>query len=120
VVQIIYARALTVSPHLTEAAEVSSGSWTRNVVRVWIPMHGDAMRMSLFFFVLLSLSEISLAVLLVPPDCMTAAVNIYSMLHYGFEKEVAVETLVVLVAVVALGLLILRHATDTPRARHAT
>jgi len=108
VLHILYAGAVTVNPRYRESAALSCGSWWKNVVRIWLPLNAGTMQQAFFFFIILSLAEIGLAVLLVPPDCMTASVNIYSMLHYGFEKEVAVETLMILVLVVTLGFLILR------------
>jgi iron(III) transport system permease protein len=111
IVYILYANALKINPHLIEAGLMNSASWSRNMINIWIPLNFSAMKKAFFFFMLLALSEIGLAVLLVPPDCMTAAVNIYSMLHYGFEKEVAIETLLLVIIAVSLGFLILREDT---------
>jgi ABC-type Fe3+ transport system permease subunit len=109
VVYILYAHALTINPHLTDAAQLHSGSWFRNFLQIWLPLNWNVIKKAFFFFILLSIAEIGLAVLLVPPDCMTASVNIYSMLHYGFEKEVAIETLLLVTVAVVLGYFILRE-----------
>lgn len=108
VLHILYAGAVTVNPRFMESAALTCGRGWKNVTNIWLPLNFRTIQQAFFFFIILALAEIGLAVLLVPPDCMTAAVNIYSMLHYGFEKEVVVETLMILVLVVILGILILR------------
>ncbi len=107
IVYMLYASALAVNPHVIDAGHVTCPSWLRNFSSIWIPLNLSAMKKALYFFMLLSLSETGMAVLLVPPDCMTAAINIYSMLHYGFEREVAVETLLLVLVALSIGLMIL-------------
>lgn len=115
VVFMLYAGTCSINPHLVEAGMLQSRSWLQNLFKIWIPLQYSLICKTLLVFVLLTLGEIGLAVLLVPPDYMTASVNIYSMLHYGFGSEVASETFLLICIVIIAGYFILNKKSDIPK-----
>lgn len=112
VFHIIYASAVGNNPHILESADLTKRSWLQKLIKIWIPLNMNVIVRAFFFFTALSMAEIGLAVFLVPPDNMTASLNIYSMLHYGFGKEVAAESLFMLSVIVILGLITLRNSQN--------
>jgi len=103
VICILFSYALPIPGNLLDAARIHEPSVLRRFFKIWVPLNGKAILQTLFVFIVLSSSEVGIMILLVPPDFMTASLNIYSMLHYGFSSAVATETSMLLVTILFSG-----------------
>jgi iron(III) transport system permease protein len=90
-----------VSPRMEEAAVMTGAGWGTIMRRVMLPLTRRHVAAACFVVFILSLGELGMTLLVIPPGRETIPVKIYNLMHYGAGELVA-ATCVVLVGIVLL------------------
>jgi iron(III) transport system permease protein len=92
-------RALTsnlkqVSPGMKEAAVLTERRWWRRVVKVELPLSTQGLVAGWVIAFILCIGELGSTLLVIPPGKGTAALKIYTLMHYGANQLVAALSLI--------------------------
>jgi iron(III) transport system permease protein len=99
------AALLQVDRSLEEAAAVAGASWWQGMRHVVVPLIRRGMLAGWAIVFILSMREVATSMLVHPPGRDTLAIQLFQMMHYGADAQVAalgVILIVVTVLVVAL------------------
>lgn len=95
-----------VNPRLEEAALLSTGSWARIIWRVLAPCCRPFLAGAVLMAAVLSLGELGVSLLTVPPGFETIPLRAYNLLHYGAAGQVAALCLISVGMALGLSLLV--------------
>ncbi len=87
---------------LMDAVQLDGGSWLAIERHVILPAVRPALPTVAFVLALLCLGEVGMSVLLAPPGFPTAAIRLFTLLHFGVYRDAAVLSLALLLAATAL------------------
>jgi iron(III) transport system permease protein len=106
-IRMIHAGLRQIDPALEEAAWLASPRRSRIIGRIILPLSRRALGASFLIMLVLTMGELSLTLLVVPPGVETLPVRIYNLMHYGAEETVAALSLILLAVQLGLCLLVL-------------
>ncbi len=95
-----------VNLQLEEAASLATHNWMRIMGHILLPLTRGGILTAFFIGFVLSLGDLGVTLLVIPPGPSTIPVKIYNFMHYGAEDKVAALslTLVVLQLIFAAGI----------------
>lgn len=102
-----------INPHLEEIGHLVSHNWLRTAGRILVPLTRTGLLTAFFIGFILSLGDLGITLLIIPPGMSTIPIKIYNFMHYGAEAKVAALSLTLLgiQLVLVTGLLTLYHKT---------
>ena len=95
-----------VDPKLEEAASLVTHSWVRILGHVIWPLTRGGFLTAFFIGFVLSLGDLGVSLLVIPPGPSTIPVKIYNYMHYGAEDKVAATCLTLVVLQLIFGAVI--------------
>ncbi len=96
-----HALATVPSETLEVAATEGANAWTR-LWRIALPQRLHALTLAWLLAFAISLGELAASILVVPPGVTTLSIQIFGLLHYGIEDQVAAICLVELAVIAAM------------------
>ncbi len=106
-VKLLEAELHKIDVKLEEIARLFDGSVTHRLRYILLPLLLPGLTISFFFVFILSLGDLSIPLLLVPPGRETVPVKIYNLMHYGANDMVAVLCLFILFTIGSISILTL-------------
>jgi iron(III) transport system permease protein len=102
-----------INPHLEEIGHLVSNNWMKTICRIVVPLTRTGLLTAFFIGFILSLSDLGITLLIIPPGMSTIPIKIYNFMHYGAEAKVAALSLTLLgiQLVLVTGLLTIYHKT---------
>lgn len=102
-----------INPHLEEIGHLVSHNWLRTAGRILVPLTRTGLLTAFFIGFILSLGDLGITLLIIPPGMSTIPIKIYNFMHYGAEAKVAALSLMLLgmQLVVVAALLTFYHKT---------
>ena len=92
-----------VNPRLEEAAYLVTTNWLRIMGRILLPLTKRGILIAFFIGFVLSLGDLGVTLLIIPPGLSTIPIKIYNYMHYGAEERVAALCLTLVVLQLLLG-----------------
>ncbi|MSR65400.1 MAG: iron ABC transporter permease [Verrucomicrobiae bacterium] len=86
-----------VDPSLLEAAQLAGLSRFSMLFRIQLPLLSRWLFTGWWLVYLFCLADVGSLVLIYPPGCDTVSIRIFNLLHYGYDAQVSVLCLVMLV-----------------------
>jgi len=96
-----------VSSDLEEVACLSTGSRTRIMRKILLPLCSPSLLAGFFIAFVLSIGDLSTTILVIPPGRETIPLKIYNLMHYGAENLVAALCLILIGIILLFSLLFL-------------
>lgn len=102
-----------INPHLEEIGHLVSHNWLRTAGRILVPLTRTGLLTAFFIGFILSLGDLGITLLIIPPGMSIIPIKIYNFMHYGAEAKMAALSLMLLgmQLVVVAGLLTFYHKT---------
>jgi len=105
-----------INPRLEEVAHLNVQHWTRVTWKIVLPLLRPSLITGFFIVFILSLGELGMTLLIIPPGRETIPIKIYNLMHYGAEQMVAALCLLLVAIVLAFsGLFLIFHRKLTKR-----
>jgi iron(III) transport system permease protein len=103
-----YSGVLTIARELEESAQVSGASWWTSMRKVVLPLMMPAMFAGWIAIFMVTFRELTVSLLLVTPSSQVIPVTIWDLWENGSVTELSAFTVVLSVALIALGLVLRR------------
>jgi iron(III) transport system permease protein len=103
-----YSGVLTIARELEESAQVSGASWWTTMRKIVLPLMMPAMFAGWIAIFMVTFRELTVSLLLVTPSSQVIPVTIWDLWENGSVTELSAFTVVLSVALIALGLLLRR------------
>ncbi len=106
-IRAVYASLQQLNPRLEEMGCLATNSQLRVTALITIPLVRNGLLVGFFISFILSLGELGVTLLVIPPGMATIPIKIYNFMHYGAENMVAALCLILfaLQLLFSLGLL---------------
>ncbi len=86
-----------IDPHLEDAAYLTTQNRIRIIVRIILPLIKKGILAAFFIGFVLSLSDLGVTLLIIPPGPSTIPIESYNFMHYGAENKVAALCLILVI-----------------------
>ncbi len=96
-VRAVYSSVQQMNPRLVEAGWLARRSGFEVIRKITLPLLSNGMLTAFFIAFVLSMGELGVTLLVIPPGTATIPIKIYNFMHYGAEATVAALCLILLV-----------------------
>ncbi|MCD6389202.1 MAG: iron ABC transporter permease [Desulfobulbaceae bacterium] len=112
-IRVVLSSLKQINPHLEEIGHLAGHNWLRTAGRILVPLTRTGLLTAFFIGFILSLGDLGISLLIIPPGIQTIPIKIYNFMHYGAEAKVAALSLALLgmQLILVTGLLTLYHKT---------
>jgi iron(III) transport system permease protein len=85
-----------VNPRLEEMAFLVTANWFKVIGKIVLPLMRPGLLAAFFIGFILSIGDLGITLLIIPPGKTTLSVKIYNLMHYGAEQMVAALCLILI------------------------